>query len=105
MAQVGSDILQRLLVAKHLLAASDDQLTPSSDAAAIARMILAAHDSAELAMAAIASHLQVPGLTERMSLTDYAPKIEAHSGTALSGADFLKQLNAVRIAFKHHGVL
>jgi hypothetical protein len=103
--QPSTDILQRLLVVKHLLAANSDQLMPSSDAAAVARMVLVAHDAAELAIAAIASHLNVPGLTERMSLTEYAPKIEAHTQTTLSGADFLKSLNQARIGFKHHGVM
>jgi hypothetical protein len=105
MAQVRADILQRLLVAKHLLAANSDQLTPNSDAAAVARMVLAAHDAAELAIAAIASHLNVPGLGARTYLTEYPSKIEAQTNTTVSGADFLKRLNAVRIDFKHLGVL
>jgi hypothetical protein len=105
MAHVSLDILQRMLVVKHLLAAKRDQLTPNSDAVAVAQAILTSHDAAELAIAAIASHVKVPGLTERMSLPEYAPKIEAKTGNALSGSDYLKQLNAVRVNFKHHGVL
>ena len=103
--QPSADILQRLLVAKHLLAANSEQLTPNSDAAAVARMVLAAPDAAELAIAAIASHLNVAGLTDRMLLTDYAPKIEAQTGEPLSGSDYLRQLNRVRVGFKHDGVL
>src|SRR3989442_64744 len=103
--QPSADILQRLLVAKHLLAANSEQLTPNSDAAAVARMVLAAPDAAELAIAAIASHLNVAGLTDRMLLTDYAPKIEAQTGEPLSGSYYLRQLNRVRVGFQHDGVL
>jgi hypothetical protein len=44
------EILRRVLVAKQLLAANSGQLTPSSDATAVARMVLLAHDAAELAI-------------------------------------------------------
>ena len=52
---LAEETLRRLLVAKHLLASSGGQLTPHSDATTVARMILAAHDAAELALAAIAN--------------------------------------------------
>src|SRR5689334_16658628 len=105
MAQISADILQRLVVAKHLLAANSDQLTPNSDASAVARMVLAAHDGAELALAAIASHLNAPGLTDRLFLQDYPTKIEERTGKPLAGADYLRRLNRVRVGFKHDGVL
>jgi hypothetical protein len=105
MAQISADILQRLVVAKHLLAENREQLTPNSDAAAVARMVLAAHDGAELAVAAIASHLNVHGLTDKLFLPDYAAKIAERTGKPVAGADYLKRLNRVRVGFKHDGVL
>jgi hypothetical protein len=99
------ETLRRLLVAKHLLAANAGQLMPNSDAATVARMVLTAHDAAELAIAAIASELNVPGLQERLSLVDYPAKIEAHTDITFPGGAFVRQLNASRVGFKHNGIL
>lgn len=102
---VREETVRSLLVAKHLLAANSGQLTPNSDAVAVARTILASHDAADLAAAAIASECNVPGLSERTYLTDYPRKIESHTGIPFPGGDFVKQVNAARVAFKHHGTL
>jgi hypothetical protein len=102
---LSEDIVRRLLVAKHLLAASSGQLTPQSDATAVARMILAAHDAAELAAAGISSHVHVPQLRDSTYLMDYPSKIAETTQIAFPGTGFIRQLNAVRVAFKHHGIL
>jgi hypothetical protein len=99
------EILRRLLVAKHLLASNIGQLTPQSDATTVASMILAAHDAAELAAAAISSHLGVSDLPEQSFLMHYPSRIATKGGVAFPGTDFLRQLNAARNAFKHHGIL
>src|SRR2546423_4237505 len=89
MAPINPDILQRMLVVKHLLAAKRDQLTPNSDAVAVAQAVLASHDAAERALAAIASHLRAPQLTDKLFLTDYAERIETRTEKPLAGSDYL----------------
>jgi len=106
--QLSEETLRRLLVAKHLLASNSGQLTPQSDATTVARMVLAAHDAAELAAAAIASHLNVPNLNARdqVYLMDYPARIAAAAGgAAFPGTDFLRRLNNARLGFKHFGNL
>lgn len=104
---IREEVLRRVLVGKHLLATAMGQLTPQSDATAVAKSILTSHDAAELAIAAIAGHLGTPGLTDRLALVEYADRIEKHTekAGALPGATFLKQLNTVRRSFKHEGIL
>src|ERR1700693_797920 len=51
------DVLDRLLVAKGLLGPIRFAQPPRPDRISLARQILAAHDAAELALAAIARHL------------------------------------------------
>jgi hypothetical protein len=99
------EILRRLLVAKHLLASNLGQLSPHSDATAVARMILTAHDAAELALAAIANHVGVPDLRDPVYLMDYPGKIAAKATIPFLGTDFLRRLNAARVGFKHYGNL
>jgi hypothetical protein len=102
---LSEDIVRRLLVTKYLLAANGDQLTPQSDPIAVARMVLVAHDAAELGAAAIASHVQVPDLPRPAYLMHYPSKITEKTGVAFAGGGYLEQLNTVRTSFKHHGIL
>ena len=51
---IPEETLRRLMVSKHLLAASSGQQTPDADALTVARLVLTAHDAAELAAATIA---------------------------------------------------
>ena len=107
MPVIRDEVLRRLVVSKQLLLNKGGQLTPSSDAVAVAHMILTAHDSAELVAAAIAQHVGVTSLTDKTYLMDYPALIEkvcSKSGP-FPGKDFLKQLNTVRIYFKHNGIL
>ncbi|SRR5712691_326328 len=99
------DVLRRFLVAKQLLL-GPGPTTPDADQVAVAKMILAAHDGAELAVAAIADQLGVVGVSERSSLMDYAGYIAKHKNEhAIPGATFFSRLNTARRAFKHEGIL
>ncbi len=97
------DVLKRLLVAKQLLAPARGQLTPNSDAVVVAEAVLRAHDAAELALAAIADELRIPGLTGRLYLMNYVELVEKHTNKPLPGATFLRRFNMARDGFKHHG--
>jgi len=100
------EVLRRLLVAKHLLLAASDPVTPHADPVAVARMILTAHDASDLTIAAIADQIGVPGLSDQLYLLNYISKIEQHVPTkSLPGARFFKTLNSARRAFKHEGLL
>lgn len=98
------EVAIRLVSAKQFLLASAGQLTPNSDAILVGKMILTAHDAAELAAAAIADHLGVE-LPDRTYLTSYPGLIERHLPSQLfPGKEFLRQLDRVRTSFKHHGI-
>jgi hypothetical protein len=98
------DVAIRLVSAKQFLVASAGQLTPNSDAVLVGKMILTAHDAAELAVAAIANHLGVE-LPDRTYLTGYPALIERQlSVQTFPGKEFLRQLDRVRTSFKHHGI-
>lgn len=105
--KISENVLRRLLVSKQFLASATGHLTPTSDQAAVAKMILTAHDAAELAAAAIADHLRVPGLTGEAFLMNYPSKISNHvpDKGEFPGTSFLKQLNTARKDFKHVGIL
>src|SRR5262245_48951520 len=102
---LSEETLRRLIVSRQLLAGSGGQLTPQADAVAVARAILAAHDAAELALAAIASALSVT-ITDKVFLTDYPSALEkAQSSVTFPGRGFLTNLNRARNNFKHFGIL
>jgi hypothetical protein len=107
MPAIRDEVLRRLVVSKQLLLSKGGQLTPSSDAVAVAHMILTAHDSAELAAAAIARHVGVTSLTDKTYLLDYPALIEKTCARSepFPGKDFVRQLNKARIFFKHDGIL
>ncbi len=101
------EILLRVLVSKQLLASNMGQLRPASDALAVAKMILTAHDAAEVAAGAIADHIGVTDLQTKTYLMEYPSKIVAACPQAgpFPGLDYLRQLNDVRVYFKHRGIL
>lgn len=100
------EVLRRLLAAKTLLASNAAQLTPDSDPIVVGKMVLAAHDAAELAAAAIADHLGAD-LSGRHYLTQYPVLIEQRwrGAAVFPGKNFLSQLDKVRTLFKHSGIL
>jgi hypothetical protein len=104
MAAVREDVVRRLLVSKRFLEVGG-LLTPDSDAAAVGSAVLAAHDAAELALNAIASHLNVQ-VKEHVTMFGYVEAID-RSGRVpqpLSGRPLLGRLNAARRGLKHNGV-
>jgi len=99
-------VLRRVLVAKQLLLTAGGPLAEHSDPVAVAKAILTAHDAAELTLAAIASHLHIPGLSDRSYLMDYVGEIaKQRPAKPLPGADFFRSLNSARRSFKHEGIL
>ena len=104
---VRENVLRRLLVSKHFLASSVGQLTSNSDPIVVAKMILSAHDTADLTLAAIVEQLRVPDLSSWIYLLDYPYKIEEHirPKDIFPGTGFWRQLNTARNDFKHEGIL
>lgn len=71
----------------------------------LAANIIAAHDAAELAIAAIADELGgTPANAGKTYLMDYFDPIEKISGVGVHGREYLRQLNGVRSLLKHQGL-
>lgn len=105
--KIEQDVLERLLVAKGLLGPIRFAPTGSPDPILLARQILAAHDAAELAIAAVARYVgKLPGSpSAKTYLMDYfAPIEEMHPGKDVPGKGFFAQLNSVRASLKHNGI-
>lgn len=60
------EVIRRLLIGKQMLATLGKNLTPQSDALAVAQAVLLSHDAADLIIAAIAEHVGV-GAQKRAS--------------------------------------
>ncbi|HRB16756.1 MAG TPA: hypothetical protein PK224_13255 [Nitrospira sp.] len=107
MQTLTDEVFRRLLIAKGLLGKIRFSNSAQPDRVMLASHILAAHDAAELAAAAIAHHLQAGADKGKTFLMDYLPLIEkkAHEGRQIEGRDYFSQLNDVRVALKHKGIL
>jgi len=102
---IAPEIIDRLLVAKGLLGRIRFLQTARPDRITLAQHILAAHDAAELALAAIARHLGKLPQSTQTYLMQYFPAIqETHPGKEVPGRDYFSQLNRVRTHIKHHGI-
>ncbi len=101
-APLTPDSLRRLLMVKGLLG-EIHALTPTSDALAVARAILTAHDAAELALATLADILGARP-KDPAFLMNYAGALRDKLGD-LAGYGFLSSLNDERVSFKHKGNL
>jgi cellobiose-specific phosphotransferase system component IIA len=102
---LAQDVVDRLLITKSLLGRIRFSPTARPDRVAIALAVLTAHDAAELALAAIARHLNRLPQSDKTYLMQYFPAIQAeHPEEKISGRDFFSQLNAVRIAIKHKAI-
>lgn len=99
------EVVNRLLMAKQMLASSSPHLTPTSDPVVVAQTILLTHDSAELASAALAAHVGAKTEKQNMGLTNYIDAIESKCATAFPGKLFFSTLNEARRSFKHHGIV
>ena len=104
--QIRRDVADRILIAKDFLGRIRFLPVAESDRAMLAQHILTAHDAAELALAAIASHLGCEHQKSQLFLMDYFDPIrrKAHPDEAVKGRDYFSQLNTARIGIKHNGV-
>src|SRR5713226_2497275 len=100
---IAPEVVDRLLLAKFLLGQIRSAPVARPDRLTLARQILAAHDSAELAIAGIASHLGCLPSPPRTYLMDYFPAVREKSGAEAPGRDFFAALNKVRVGIKHYG--
>lgn len=89
---VAPEVLNRLLIGRELLRSFGPNLTPQSDALAVARAILTAQDAAELITSAIAEHL-LAERKDKMGLPEYLESIEKKTYTAFPGKSFFSALN------------
>jgi hypothetical protein len=100
------ETIDRLLLSRSLIAPL--RFKPASDRFAVAAHVLAVHDAAELAIAAICSECSVPNIsdTRALGLPDYLGvlKQHQHSGAEVSGRDYISKLNRLRVDLKHHGI-
>jgi hypothetical protein len=86
---VTEDVIERLLIAKGLLAKIRFSQVPEPDRITLASYILTSHDAAELAVAAIAQHLGKTPKESQAYLMNYFPQIEqVHPGRRVKGLDF-----------------
>src|ERR1700674_1777532 len=89
------ETIDRLLLSRSLIAPL--RFRPASDRFAVAAHVLAAHDAAELAIAAICTETSVPSIsdTRTMGLADYlgALKEHRHPGKDVRGRDYVAKLN------------
>jgi hypothetical protein len=102
---IEQDVLERLLVAKDLLGRIRFLPTSKPDRATLARQILTSHDSAEIAIAAIARYVdKLPESNEAYLMTYIAKIKSSHPGVDVPGRAFFSDLNRVRVSIKHAGL-
>lgn len=102
--EIAQEVFERLLVAKELLERIRFLPIARPDRLTLARHILAAHDAAELATAAITHHLDALPHQEKIYLMDYIAAIKEKLGESVPGRDYFSKLNKVRIGIKHNGI-
>ncbi len=92
------------VVAKGLL--EKIRFLPSArpDRISLAQAVLAAHDAAELASAAVARHLNCLPDSQKIYLMDILSAIKKNQGAVVAGRDYFSQLNSVRNSLKHQGI-
>jgi hypothetical protein len=99
------EVLERLLLSKSFLDRIRFQPVAVHDRHTLAANIIASHDAAELAIAAVADELGCsPTNAGKTYLMDYFDPIEKTTGVAGHGRDYFRQLNGVRIMLKHQGL-
>ena len=102
---LSQDVVDPLLVAKGMLARVRFLPAVRPDRISLSQTILTAHDAAELALAAIARHLNRLPESPQTYLMQYFPAIKReHPDEAVAGREYFSQLNRVRTDIKHHGI-
>lgn len=103
---VKPETIDRLLLSRSLIAPL--RFRPANDRFAVAAYVLAAHDAAELAIAAICTEKSVPHIsdTRALGLPDYlgALKQHLHPGRDVRARGYISKLNRVRVDLKHHSI-
>jgi hypothetical protein len=101
---LSQEVVDRLLLAKGLLAKIRFDPTAHPDRISLAQSILSAHNAAELAIAAVATHLGKLPNKKQCYLMDYFPEIKKeHPENTVAGQPYFSSLNSVRIGIKHEG--
>jgi hypothetical protein len=99
------EVLDRLLLSKSFLDRIRFQPAAVHDRHKLAANIIAAHDAAELAIAAIAHERGCsPANGGKTYLMDYFDPIEKTTEIPVHGRDYFRQLNGVRSLLKHQGL-
>jgi hypothetical protein len=109
-------VLNRLVAARYLIDTSGQELTPSSDPLVLSQKILLAHDAAELVFIALKAQFQLKSPEsngqEKKESSFIAMSIAVLRYAAETGpadqqkyAKVFEDLNQLRVAFKHHGLL
>lgn len=98
---LSNDVLDRLLLSRSLIERFRYQ--PVADRHTIAAHVLAAHDAAELAIAALCSH-KGASVKDRATFMDYFEPLAAATDSTIKGKNYFSQLNTVRRDFKHQGI-
>ena len=103
-SRISQSVIERLLISKNLLDKIRFLPLANPDRSTLARHILTSHDAAELAIAAVASHLDVT--PRQQYLMNYFQPIseKSHDGQDVPGKGYMSQLNDVRVAIKHKGL-
>jgi hypothetical protein len=105
MPPLAQDVTERLLLTKDLLGRIRFSAVARPDRQTLASHILTAHDAAELALAAVARHVNRLPPSPQTYLMDYFPAIrQEHPEREVEGRDYFNQLNRVRTNIKHHGI-
>lgn len=98
-------VAQRLLLGKSLLSRIRFHPVSQPDQHSLANHIITAHDAAELILAAIADHKGKLPPREQHYLMDYFEPLKGlHPERDVTGREFFRQLNRVRIDIKHYGI-
>jgi hypothetical protein len=100
------DVLDRLLLSKSFLERIRFQPVAVHDRHTLASNIIAAHDSAELAIAAICSQLGCQPQKGNSYLMDYLSSLKAakHPERDVSAREYFRNLNDTRSLLKHQGL-
>jgi len=99
------EVLDRLLLSKSFLDRIRFQPVAVHDRHTLAANIIAAHDAAELAIAAIADELGCAlANAGKTYLMDYFDPIEKTTSIGVHGREYSRQLNGVRSLLKHQGL-
>ncbi|MFH1733173.1 MAG: hypothetical protein ABIE92_00575 [bacterium] len=102
--KINQSVIDRLLIAKNLLDKIRFLPLANPDRKTLAHHILISHDAAELAIAGIASYLDVTPKDQYL-LRYFQPIAEkANDGKDVPGKSYMSQLNDVRVAIKHKGL-